>query len=54
MEIQEKLQDELVFKIELDDQVESHFRKQKKIINLATKSVRKLAVAKISGKVGEC
>lgn len=54
MEIQENIQDELVFKIELDDKVESHFKKQKKIINSATKNIRKLALAKISGEVGEC
>lgn len=54
MEITEKMQDELVFKIELDDQTENHFKKQKKIINSATKSIRKLALAKISGEVGEC
>ena len=54
MEIQENIQDELVFKIDLDEQFDNHGRKQKKIISSATKSIRKLAVAKISGKVGEC
>ncbi len=54
MAIQENIQDELVFKIELDDQAENHFKKQKKIINSATKSIRKLALAKLSGDVGEC
>lgn len=54
MEIQENIQDELLFKIELDEQIDAHIKKQKKIINSATKSIRKLAMAKISGKVGEC
>lgn len=54
MKITENTKDELVFKIELDEQLDKHIKKQKRIINSATKNIRKLAVAKISGKVGEC
>lgn len=54
MEIQDNFQDDLIFKLDLNEHIDKQEKKQKKILNLAAKSLRKLAEDAICNKVGEC
>jgi len=54
MDIQNEYEQELFFQIEIDGKKEKENNKQRKVFKLASKNLRKLAVDRLNGKVGEC
>lgn len=54
MDIQNKFEQELVFKIEIKDQEEKQKSKKKRVIKLASENLKKLVEIRLNGKTGEC
>lgn len=54
MDIQNEFEQELVFKIEVKNQVEKQKSKKKRVIKLASENLKKLVESRLNGKTGEC
>ena len=54
MDIQNKFEQELVFKIEIKNQEEKQKNTKKKVIKLASENLKKIVESRLNGKIGEC
>jgi hypothetical protein len=54
MDIQNKIEQELVFKIEIKDQYKKIKIRQRKVIKTAEENMVKMAMDRLDGKTGEC
>lgn len=53
MDIETKTEKEVIFQIEFED-TDKHIRKQKKTIIRLRENLKKITLARISGRSGEC
>ncbi|MDD2225055.1 MAG: hypothetical protein PHP97_02750 [Candidatus Shapirobacteria bacterium] len=54
MDIENKIEQELVFKIEIKNQDSKQKVKKKGVIRLASENLKKLVADRLGGKTGEC
>lgn len=54
MDIENKIEQELVFKIEIKNQDSKQKVKRKRVIKLASENLKKLVTDRLGGKTGEC
>ena len=54
MDIQKEIEQELFFRLEVENKKEKQSHKQKKVIKLASENLKKMVMDRLEGKTGEC
>jgi hypothetical protein len=54
MDIENKIEQELVFKIEVETQNRKQKVKKRRVIKVASENLKKMVIDRLGGKTGEC
>jgi len=54
MDIENKYKQDLIFRIEVENQEEKQKIKKKKVVKMASENLKKLVEIRLNGKTGEC
>jgi hypothetical protein len=54
MDIENKYEQELFFRIEVEDKKEKQVHKQRKVIKVAKENLTKMVLDRLEGKTGDC